>query len=420
MAEAVLVPQAGQDLTEAKVVAIHVKLGDTVKKGDIVAEVESEKASFEVEAFASGTVLHLAYAPGDTATVLAPLMILGEPGEKIEGVVAADAPAAAEEKTAASEAPVAIASAVRANGKLRSSPLARRLAASGGLDIRGISGSGPHGAVVLRDVRQALEGRTQGVASGESRLAFRNLKSGSGDPVVFLHGFGADLSAWRSFVDHVKAANPQIGLDLPGHGGSAGEAASDFAALVGEVSAALTATGRTRLHLVGHSLGGAVAAALTARSGLDVRSLTLISPAGLGPKINGDFIEGFLSAGSEAALKAWMTSLVHDSARLPGALIRATQAARDGTGLAAQQRRIAAAVFAGSTQLFSIAEMLKAYPGPCRVIAGRADSIIPIEQTESLPGHVALNRLAGVGHLPFLEAPELVGRLVAETVRAAG
>ena len=129
-------------------------------------------------------------------------------------------------------------------------------------------------------------------------------------------------------------------------------------------------------------------------------------------------IEGFLSAASEAALKAWMTSLVQDPARLPGALIRATQAARDGTGLAARQRHVAAAVFQGSTQLFSIVENLKAYGGPCRVIAGRADGIIPVGQTENLPGHVALNRLAGVGHLPFLEAPELVGRLVAETVRA--
>ena len=417
MAEAVLVPQVGQDLTEAKVVALHVKLGDEVKKGDVVAEVESEKASFEVEAFASGTVLHLSYGLGDTAKVLAPLMILGKPGEKIDGAEVA-APAQAE--AGAGEVIAAIAPAGQANGKLRSSPLARRVAAAGGIAIERLNGSGPRGAVVLRDVKLALEGGAQVTASSQSRLAFRNLKTGTGDPVVFLHGFGADLSAWRSFVDHVKVANPQVGLDLPGHGGSSDRAVPDFESLVGEVAAALTATGRTRLHLVGHSLGGAVAAALTARQSLDVRSLTLISPAGLGPKINGDFIEGFLAAGSEAALKVWMTSLVHDPARLPAAMIRATQAARDGTGLAAHQRRLAEAVFAGSTQLFSIAQELKAYQGPCRVIFGRADAILPIEQTDSLPGHVALNRLAGVGHLPFLEAPELVGRLVAETTRVAG
>ena len=57
MSEAILCPQVGQDLTEAKVVALHVKLGDLVKKGMIVADVESEKATFEVEAFASGIVI---------------------------------------------------------------------------------------------------------------------------------------------------------------------------------------------------------------------------------------------------------------------------------------------------------------------------------------------------------------------------
>ena len=84
MAEAILVPQVGQDLTEAKVVALHVKVGDQVKKGDVVAEVESEKASFEVEAFSSGTVTHIAYKLGDTATVLQPLLFVGDAGEKVE------------------------------------------------------------------------------------------------------------------------------------------------------------------------------------------------------------------------------------------------------------------------------------------------------------------------------------------------
>ncbi len=59
MAQAILVPQVGQDLTEAKVVELHVKLGDRVKKGDLVAVVESEKASFEVEAFSEGVVISL-------------------------------------------------------------------------------------------------------------------------------------------------------------------------------------------------------------------------------------------------------------------------------------------------------------------------------------------------------------------------
>ncbi|MEQ8968400.1 MAG: biotin/lipoyl-containing protein, partial [Azospirillaceae bacterium] len=81
MAKSILMPQVGQDLTEGKVIELHVGLGDTVKKGDVVAVVESEKASFEVEAFDDGTVIGMPYSVGDTAIVLEPLIWLGQPGE---------------------------------------------------------------------------------------------------------------------------------------------------------------------------------------------------------------------------------------------------------------------------------------------------------------------------------------------------
>ena len=83
MAHPILVPQVGQDLTEATIIELHVKLGDRVKKGDLVAVVESEKASFEVEAFVEGVVISLPYKKGDVAPVLEPLMVLGEPGEVV-------------------------------------------------------------------------------------------------------------------------------------------------------------------------------------------------------------------------------------------------------------------------------------------------------------------------------------------------
>jgi pyruvate dehydrogenase E2 component (dihydrolipoamide acetyltransferase) len=114
-----------------------------------------------------------------------------------------------------------------------------------------------------------------------------------------------------------------------------------------------------------------------------------------------------------------MQGLVHRRSALPQAMIRATLAAREGTELVAGQQRLAGAVFAGSTQLFSIRDALESYEGPCRVIVGRNDAIIPAEYADVVPGHVAINKLSGVGHLPQLEAAALVARLVSETVRAA-
>ncbi len=152
MAKPILVPQVGQDLTEGKILEINVKVGDKVKKGDIVAAVESEKAAFEVEAFEEGTVLKICYDVGDWGTVLEPLIYVGAEGEAVE-----------EGKTKEEAAPVlaaaapagAIAAETAPSGKLRSSPLARRIAEMKGVDIASVTGTGPRGAIVKRDVEAA-------------------------------------------------------------------------------------------------------------------------------------------------------------------------------------------------------------------------------------------------------------------------
>ncbi|NBZ89394.1 dihydrolipoamide acetyltransferase family protein [Stagnihabitans tardus] len=158
MAKPILVPQVGQDLTEGQILEINVKVGDKVKKGDIVATVESEKAAFEVEAFAEGTVLKVCYAPGDWGKVLEPLLWVGEAGESL-------GEAAPEPVAAVSGAEVAAPVALVADGALRSSPLARRLAALGNLDLATVKGSGPRGAIVRRDVDKALAAKPAAVAA---------------------------------------------------------------------------------------------------------------------------------------------------------------------------------------------------------------------------------------------------------------
>ncbi|MCF8503008.1 MAG: alpha/beta fold hydrolase, partial [Rhodospirillum sp.] len=397
MADAILVPQVGQDLTEAKIVELHVKEGDTVKKGDMVAVVESEKASFEVEAFVEGVVISLPFQVGDWATVLEPLMHLGQPGETLVAGPPAEPKAAKPPRPAAPEparertvVPLAVDPAKAVSKKtsltvvpaaggarvVRSSPVARVRAAAHGLDLAAIEGTGPDGAVVLRDVDSVLVTGGTGVLStpsawGGADLETRILRQGEGVPILFIHGFGADLSSWRPMVGALGIGCPLLALDLPGHGGSRGHGAAEFHALVEAVGRAAAAAGRDGIHLVGHSLGAAIAAALTERGDLDTRSLTLLSPAGLGPSIDGAFVDGFLAARSEAALAAWMRRLVHDPASLRGALVRATLAAREDGGLGEAQKRVARGVFEGSTQLFSIREALARLGVPCSVIVGR-------------------------------------------------
>jgi len=429
MAQPILVPQVGQDLTEAKIVELYVKLGDHVKKGDLVALVESEKASFEVEAFVEGTVISLPYKVFDWATVLEPLMILGDEDEVVAVAtptaavpaapspvpVASPAPVAAPPAPVAPSAPAAPSPTAAASAAgLRASPAARVAAAEKGFDVARMAGSGPEGAVVLRDVDAAA------AAPRSSGIALRTLQSGQGTPVVLIHGFGGDLSAWRPLVGRMSTNLPVMALDLPGHGASKAHPVGRFEDIVAAVGETLRLHG-TPVHLVGHSVGAAVAMALTARGDLDVRSLSLLSPAGLGPTIDGAFVDGFLAAQSEAALAAWMRRLVHDPAKLAPVLVRATLSARDDQGLVPAQRAVANALFEGSTQLFSTAAALAAYHGPCTVIVGRDDAILSaLDVATSTPPQVALHRLPGVGHLPQIEATDLVVRLIDRTLRAAG
>ncbi len=83
MVSPVLMPQIGQDITTGTIQKWLVKENDEVKEGDIIAEVESEKAVFEVEAYESGVILKIIHAVGEEVEVLKPIAYIGEPGEKI-------------------------------------------------------------------------------------------------------------------------------------------------------------------------------------------------------------------------------------------------------------------------------------------------------------------------------------------------
>jgi pyruvate dehydrogenase E2 component (dihydrolipoamide acetyltransferase) len=132
-----------------------------------------------------------------------------------------------------------------------------------------------------------------------------SIASGSSEaraPIVFLHGFGADLNCWRPGHRVLPERRPALAIDLPGHGLSPlGEDAS-FEALVEAAREALIGEGLSATHLVGHSLGGAVAVALSRGVSVKALSLMLIAPAGLGEETGAAFFEGFLQADTEAAL----------------------------------------------------------------------------------------------------------------------
>jgi pyruvate dehydrogenase E2 component (dihydrolipoamide acetyltransferase) len=163
------------------------KEGDTVKSGDVLAEIETDKATMEVEAVDEGTLGKILVAAGtDDVAVNTPIaVILGEGEKPGDAPKAAPAPAAqqAAAKPADAKAPAAAAAApaptarpamVNGSGAGRSfaSPLARRIAKQKGIDIASLKGSGPHGRVVLRDVEQAKPGAAAPASAPKAAPAF--------------------------------------------------------------------------------------------------------------------------------------------------------------------------------------------------------------------------------------------------------
>jgi pyruvate dehydrogenase E2 component (dihydrolipoamide acetyltransferase) len=265
----------------------------------------------------------------------------------------------------------------------------------------------------LRDIEQ--RGAAQPSVSNVHRLW---LARGEGAPIVFLHGFGADLNGWRPVHRLLPETLPALAIDLPGHGLSPlGEEAS-FEALVEAARAALIEEGVSAAHLIGHSLGGAVAAALAQGPGVKALSLMLIAPAGLGPETNAAFFEGFLQADTEAALTPWLHMLATDPAALGSALARTTLRLRQERPLVADQRRLAKAILAAGRQTIDVRGLLASPQAPTKIALGLEDRITPPHHVEGLSGLIALHRFAHVGHMPHLEARREVARLIEELAKA--
>ena len=167
----ILMPALSPTMEEGTLAKWHVKVGDTVKAGDVIAEIETDKATMEVEAVDEGVVEAILVEAGtENVKVNAPIAKLAGEGESpapppakaapaAEAPKAAPAPAAPAQAAGETAAPAKAAPAATPTGdRVFASPLARRLASAANLDLKSIPGTGPHGRVVKADVEAAQKG----------------------------------------------------------------------------------------------------------------------------------------------------------------------------------------------------------------------------------------------------------------------
>jgi pyruvate dehydrogenase E2 component (dihydrolipoamide acetyltransferase) len=166
MAEIVKMPKLSDTMTEGVVSKWHKKVGDKVKSGDLLAEIETDKATMDFESFHDGFLLYIGVEEGKGAPVDSVLAILGKEGEDYKALLAGGSAAPAKEEAAPvstpkeTSAPVTAPAAVAtpaiasSDSRLKASPLAKKIASDKGIDISQIAGSGDGGRIVKRDVEQ--------------------------------------------------------------------------------------------------------------------------------------------------------------------------------------------------------------------------------------------------------------------------
>jgi len=366
----IVMPKWGLAMEEGALTTWLVKSGSEVEKGQEIAEIETSKLANVFESPASGTVRRLVAKEGDVLPVGALLAVLAPAAVSdadIDSFVASfvvEAPADAE--------------------------------AAGGA------------------VERKLErnGRT---------LVFKaaGLKN-SITPVILIHGFGGDSDNWLFNIDELAKTRPVYAVDLPGHGKSSKTLTTgDLGELAQAVADLIDHIGDGRVHMVGHSLGGAVAFQILRERPERVASVVGVAPVGFDDRINADFVEGFIDAQKRKDVKAALQLLLSDPELVSSQMIEGVLRFKRIEGAREALRAIADRNYPGGRQTESFRDLVQETPVPVMIVWGERDAILDPAAAQGLPASVEVLRLENAGHMPHMEAASTVNSKLAELFDAA-
>ncbi len=361
----IVMPKWGLAMQEGMVAAWHVKPGDVISKGQEIMDIETSKIANVFESLASGKLRRALVDAGETVPVGALLGVVADdsvPDSEVDAYVS-DFQEKFKEQLAA-------------------------MATEKGPEPENVE----------------VEGR---------RLRYLKVGDGGGDPVVFLHGYGGDLNNWLFNQPAVAERHTTYALDLPGHGGSSKEVGEGTVqAMAKTVLGFLDAKGVGRAHLVGHSMGGAVALELALSHPDRVASATLVCPAGLGPDISMEYINGFIEANRRKKMEPVLQMLVHDPSMVTGDMIEDVLKFKRLDGVDGALKRLRDALFPGGRQARLLRDGIGAAKVPVQVVWGAADRIVPASHGQGLPGSVKVTVLDEAGHLAHMEKAKEVNDLI--------
>ena len=425
----VILPKVDMDMTHGTLAVWHVAEGEIVQQGAALFDIETDKAAMEVEAPATGRLYHISAQPGDKIAVGSVMAWLYP-----EGAILGPAPAAALSAPPQPEPPPAPVPApapgeVPATTAKRATPAARKAARELQVPLTDVTGTGPLGRIQKDDVKALMADHPAPVISDAPPLSgwtqetgplHVSRRKGQGFPIVLLHGFTADSQSWAPLEKALGPAHPLIRIDLPGHGKSPKRQVRSFKDLSRMIVEAFDEATRDveAVHIIGHSLGAALALALVDIRGRRVASLTLIAPAGLGLEIDAAALAGIVRASRVESLAPWLRRLTATPQGISDDYAKAAMRLRMDPALRACQADMTQALFPDGVQAFDLRPALKRVECPVQILWGRSDHIVPPKHGIVADGEFALHLLSGTGHIPQMECPDRVARITNRLISA--
>jgi pyruvate dehydrogenase E2 component (dihydrolipoamide acetyltransferase) len=244
------------------------------------------------------------------------------------------------------------------------------------------------------------------------RVRYARKGAAEGVPVLFIHGYGGDLDNWLFNIDAVGEKLPVIALDLPGHGQSAVKLpGTSIAALAHFVAQFMDAIGTDRAHLVGHSMGGAIATQVALDAPARVASLSLIDSAGFGPEINNAYTDGFANAPSRRELKPVLELLFADPSLVSRQLVDDVLKYKRLDGVGELLSELGGTLF-GKGKQSELPGLKLGNLVPVLAIWGRDDQIISVAHASSMPAGATVEIFDATGHMAQMERANDVNRLI--------
>lgn len=236
--------------------------------------------------------------------------------------------------------------------------------------------------------------------------------------IVFLHGFGACREIWRDVMAPLAAEARVLAYDLPGHGHSLQcEGMGGAKPAARAILADLATRQLTKVHLVGHSMGGAIATLMALADPGRVASLTLLAPGGFGPEINAALLRRYAAASGRNEIRASLAAMSAPRSVPPDYVVDALFLMRKQPGQLQTLVDMAAAMTRDDRQRVIPRGQLDELDMPVMVVWGAEDPLLPVRQAEALPPHFHLHHVLDAGHMLVEEAPDLVAEIVRRNTR---